>query len=81
MDTAVKEQFDAFCRTVGMNTNTAINMFARTIIRNKRLPFDVRLDIEAPAGEAYATMLNESITQLDAGKGHVHELIEVGEYD
>jgi DNA-damage-inducible protein J len=81
MDTAVKEQLDAFCRAVGMNTNTAINMFARTVIRNKRLPFDVKLDLEPLTGEAYAAMLNESITQLDAGKGQVHELIEVGEYE
>jgi DNA-damage-inducible protein J len=41
MDTEVKKQFDEFCRQVGMNTSTAINMFARAVLREKRLPFEV----------------------------------------
>jgi DNA-damage-inducible protein J len=37
----VKKQFDKFCRQVGMNTSTAINLFVREVLRNKRLPFVV----------------------------------------
>ena len=41
MDADVKKQLDEFCNNVGMNTTTAINMFARAVLREKRLPFDV----------------------------------------
>lgn len=41
MDAGVKSSLDDFCAAVGMNTNTAINMFARVVVREKRLPFEV----------------------------------------
>ena len=41
MDSEVKKQLDDFCMQVGMNTTTAFNMFARAVLREKRLPFDV----------------------------------------
>ena len=41
MDAEVKKQFDDFCAAVGMNTTTAFNMFARAVLREKRLPFEV----------------------------------------
>ena len=44
MDAGVKDNFDDFCAAVGMNANTAINMFARVVTREKRLPFDVAID-------------------------------------
>ena len=41
MDTELKNQLDALCADVGMTTSTAINMFARAFVRERRLPFDV----------------------------------------
>jgi len=41
MDTEVKRQFDDFCSNVGMNATTAFNMFARAVLREKRLPFEL----------------------------------------
>ena len=41
MDADVKSQLDALCADVGMSTSTAINMFAKAFIRERRLPFDV----------------------------------------
>ena len=44
MDASVKDGLDDFCAAVGMNANTAINMFARVVVREKRLPFEVTAD-------------------------------------
>jgi DNA-damage-inducible protein J len=44
MDSEIKKSLDEFCAAVGMNTNTAINMFARVVTREKRLPFEVSAD-------------------------------------
>ena len=37
-----KKEFENFCNSVGMNVSTAINMFIKTVIRDQRLPFDVK---------------------------------------
>lgn len=47
MDADLKVKFDALCDEFGMSTNTAFNIFARTVVRNRRIPFP----IEAPAKE------------------------------
>ena len=37
-----KKEFENFCESVGMNISTAINMFIKTVVRDQRLPFDVK---------------------------------------
>ena len=41
MDENLKNQFDALCRDFGMNTSTAINVFARAVVRERRIPFEI----------------------------------------
>ena len=47
MDQDLKVQFDALCDEFGMSTNTAINIFARAVVRKRRIPFVIK----APAKE------------------------------
>ena len=47
MDNDLKVQFDALCDEFGMSANTAFNIFVRTVVRNRRIPFV----IEAPSKE------------------------------
>ena len=81
MDSTVKENLDEFCAAVGMNTNTAINMFARVVMREKRLPFDVAVDrFYDERNINYLTSLKEA---LESGKMKLaeHELIEIEDDD
>ena len=41
MDEDLKKGLEAFCADVGMNTSVAVNMFAKAVLRERRLPFDV----------------------------------------
>lgn len=41
MDEQVKKEFDRFCSDMGMSSSTAFNMFARAVIREKRIPFEI----------------------------------------
>lgn len=41
MDEALKKQFDALCSDFGMNASTAINVFARAVVRERRIPFEI----------------------------------------
>jgi DNA-damage-inducible protein J len=40
-DANVKEQFRTFCKASGTTASTAINMFVRACIKQKRIPIDV----------------------------------------
>lgn len=42
MDENLKKQFDALCSDFGMNANTAFNVFARAVVREKRIPFEIK---------------------------------------
>ena len=41
MDEDLKKQFDEFCSDVGMNMTTAFCIFAKTVVRERRIPFEI----------------------------------------
>lgn len=41
MDEGLKKQFDALCSDFGMNASTAINVFARAVVRERKIPFEI----------------------------------------
>jgi len=71
MDASVKDSLDEFCAAVGMNANTAINMFARVVARDKRLPFDVA--IEPFYDERNIKHLGKVKTDLESGAAKLTE--------
>ena len=79
MDENVKEQFDAFCSDVGMNTSVAINLFVRAVLRERKIPFEISAITDPFFSEANQTRLKKSIDNLNAGKGKAHELIEISD--
>lgn len=42
---AVKDQAEKIFNELGLNMTTAINMFLRTAIRERGIPFDLKLDV------------------------------------
>jgi len=77
MDSQVKKEFDDFCNKVGMNTTTAFNMFARAVLREKRLPFDIKTESDPFYSESNLAHLRRGVAALNNGKGVEHEIIEV----
>lgn len=41
MDETLKKQFDGLCQEFGMNATTAINVFARAVVRQRKIPFEI----------------------------------------
>jgi len=76
MDTDVKKQLDEFCAKVGMNTTVAFNMFARAVLREKRLPFDITTESDPFYSESNLAHLRRGVAALNAGKGVRHNMIE-----
>lgn len=44
MDNSLKNKFEEMCENFGMSMSTAINVFARAVIKQKRIPFDIAYD-------------------------------------
>lgn len=46
MDAELKKEFDALCEDFGMNTSTALNIFARTVVKTRKIPFEIQASSE-----------------------------------
>ena len=79
MDSEVKKQLDEFCAQVGMNTTVAFNMFARAVLREKRLPFEVTTESDPFYSESNLAHLRRGVAALNSGKGIERDIIEVPE--
>lgn len=55
-DRAVKEQCEELFRDLGLNLNTAINLFLRQSLRDGGIPFDIRLACKYGGAESAAEM-------------------------
>lgn len=45
VDTNDKKSFEQFCNEVGMNVSTAVNMFIKAVLRENKLPFEIKTTI------------------------------------
>jgi DNA-damage-inducible protein J len=62
-----------------MNASVAVNMFARAVLREKRIPFTVAGNDDPFFSETNQLRLLRSMEQLEAGNGVEHDLIEVAD--
>lgn len=65
VDANDKKNFEQFCDEVGMNVSTAINMFIKAVLREQKLPFEIRSKtfdniIDEKLQEAESEMKNTS---------------------
>ena len=65
MDSDTKKRFDEICKDFGMSSNTALNVFARTVVKQERIPFEVESQREVERKEA-ARKFGEAFDELRA---------------
>lgn len=76
-DKEIKEKAEIIFEELGLNMSTAINMFLRTTIRERGLPFNLRLEV--PNEETIAAIKEgEEIVNDKNKKGYknIKELVE-----
>lgn len=54
MDETLKQEFSHLCGELGMNMSTAFTVFAKKAVREKRIPFELSLDV--PNAETIAAI-------------------------
>lgn len=63
MDEGLKSQFDELCADFGMSTTTAINVFARAVVRERKIPFEIEASpkVNRASGlQAFRELRNEA---------------------
>jgi len=66
IDDSTKKQMEQICNELGINLSTAFNIFAKKVVREKRIPFDVSID--PFYSETNLIALNKSMRELENGK-------------
>ena len=60
VDQNLKKNFDILCEDFGISTSSAINIFMKTVVRERRIPFEIRSASESQrrqnAIKAFASM-------------------------
>ena len=75
MDENLKKQAEVLFEEMGLNMTTAITIFTKAVVRQHRIPFEIAADpFYSEVNQAH---LRRAIADLEAGKGQMHELIEV----
>lgn len=77
IDDGVKERAERACDALGLTMTSAINIYLVKLGNEMRIPFEVSVDSFYSAENQ--KVLARSISQLEAGLGTEHELIEVDE--
>ena len=54
MDKNLKNQFDALCSVFGMNATTAFNIFAKAVVRERKIPFEISSPADTTREDAKA---------------------------
>lgn len=71
VDQKDKADFDTFCSNVGLNTSTAINLFVKAVLREKRIPFEISQTPDPFFSESNMAYIKKSVQELKEGKGRI----------
>ena len=76
IDEDLKKQFDEFCSNVGINMTTAFNIFAKKVVSEQRIPFEIAAD--PFYSEKNMRHLKSVIADIESGESvpQEHDLIE-----
>lgn len=74
LDDELKKDFELFCSNVGMNMTTAFSIFATTVVREQKIPFEI--SNEPFYNPHNMQRLRKALHDLDNNQGVLHELID-----
>ena len=69
LDEKLKKQIEVLFNDMGLNMTTAFTIFAKAVVRQNRIPFEIAAD--PFYGESNQQRLREAIDDLEAGRNIV----------
>jgi len=76
IDEELKKQAEILFLDFGMNMTTAFTIFAKAVVRERRIPFEITAS-DPFYNESNMSHLKKSINQLNQKKGTIHDIVEV----
>ncbi len=67
MDEDLKKQFDGFCSDVGMNMSTAINIYVKKVVKERRIPFEISAANDPFYSSSNINHLEKVISKIESG--------------
>ena len=75
MDSQLKKEFSLICEDFGMSVSTAFTLFAKAVVREHRIPFEIKSDL--PNALTMRTIeLAETGKELHGPFSSIHDLRE-----
>lgn len=78
VDNDDKKSFETFCNSVGMNVSVAVNMFIKAVLREQKLPFEIKSkkeDYDPFYSEENLARLRKSMNRMKETGGTIHEVL------
>jgi len=78
MDENLKKQFEGLCSDFGMNVTTAFTIFAKAVVRERKIPFEISQptqvlqapkSVEDMSKDELFLKLQEGLDSIEAGTG------------
>lgn len=79
MDEQTKKEFARFCEEVGMSVSTAVNLFARQSLRERKIPFEISL-ANAPSQVLDRAIIASSVAKSATGFSAISSVTLFGSY-
>lgn len=67
IDEKLKKDFDALCEDFGMNISTAITIFAKKVVAERKIPFEVAANDNGFYSETNQIYLRKAIEEIKRG--------------
>lgn len=68
MDDTLKEQFSDFCNNIGLSMSSLFNVFAKKVVTEKKVPFELTYNEDVFYSEPNMKWLDEATMQLKKGQ-------------
>jgi len=76
MDENLKKQVEILFEDMGLNMTTAMNIFAKAVVRQNKIPFEIASDPDPFWNEANQAHLREAVRALNASEGLIYKTME-----
>ena len=77
VDADVKQGIEEFCGTVGMNISTAVNLFFKAVLTQRKIPFEIAMPDDDPFYKgANWRHIMKGIRDFESGKPGIEKTME-----
>ncbi|MBO5125251.1 MAG: type II toxin-antitoxin system RelB/DinJ family antitoxin [Spirochaetaceae bacterium] len=76
VDATLKQDADAFFESIGMDTTTAIRIFLKQTLIQRKIPFEI-VQADSFYSEKNMKALEHSKAQMENGQHSIRDLVEV----